>query len=325
MTAPSLSKPHRLSTNRSTLPGAGLPGLGLAGLGLAGLVLLPGCTPQPQPAAAPARTPMAQYSNGATGAVGYSQRVPDFATRNFTPFNRQDAAAIALREWRLFGTPVADEDPHNRPEPSTPAMKPERLPGLWQRVGEYWWIGQDPYENEASYTGRTTADGQLFDAAHDGNYAWSAAFISYVMRVAGANDRFAYSPNHATYINAAASGSVPGLGAQNPATYAPRLGDLLCVGRGRSANITYSMLPTPYGFPAHCGIVVSVNENGPPFGRQLSIVGGNVDDTVALTHVPTDGAGRVSDANGQSYDSRYPWLTVLTPGYEADQEPDSGY
>ena len=39
--------------------------------------------------------------------------------------------------------------------------------------------------------------------SQDGDYAWSAAFIDYVMRMAGAGDRFPYSPSHADYINEA--------------------------------------------------------------------------------------------------------------------------
>ncbi|MXV43871.1 DUF2272 domain-containing protein [Saccharibacter sp. 17.LH.SD] len=287
------------------------------------LFFLAGCSYTPR--TNPASTPTVQYANGQTGTLAYNDRVPDFASRNFTPFNRQDVAAIALREWRLFGMPVADEDPHDRPDPSSPAMKPERLPGLWQRVGEYWWIGQDPGENESHWTGRTDGEGRLFNAVHDGNYAWSAAFISYVMRVAGANDRFPYSPNHSTYINAAASGQNWGITAQNPASYTPKVGDILCVGRGRSRTVTFSMLPTSYGFPAHCGIVVTTGQNAPPFGQELSIVGGNVDDSVALTHVPTDSNGRVSTAEGASYDSRYPWCAILTPHYDATEEPDNGF
>lgn len=285
------------------------------------LLLLAGCASGNKP---PASGPMGQYADGSSTGWGYNTHVPDFATRNFTPFNRQDAAAIALREWRLFGSPIADEDPHDRPEPSSPAMKPERLPGLWQRIGEYWWIGQDPYETESRWTGKTDGDGRRFSMNRDGNYAWSAAFISYVMRIAGANERFPYSPNHATYINAAASGQNAGLTARNPADYAPRLGDLICVGRGRSRTITFSMLPTSYGFPAHCGIVVATDQNAEPFGREISIIGGNVDDSVSLTHVPTDAQGRLSTSDGTSYDSRYPWLVVLAVNYDADQEPDSG-
>lgn len=282
------------------------------------------CAPHPSTVGVtPAQTPVAQYRTG-SGPFGYDSHVPDFATRNFTPFNRQDVVAIALREWRLFGMPVNDDDPELRPEPTLASVKPERAPGLWQRVGEYWWIGQDPAETEVSWSGKYDAEGNRFPVAHDGHYAWSAAFISYVMRVAGANSRFPYSPNHSTYINAAASGQSSGLRAQNPANYVPRTGDLICVGRGGSRSVRYSQLPTSYGFPAHCGIVVATGQNGQPFGHQLSIIGGNIDDAVALTHVPTDAAGAISSQDGQSYDSRYPWLTVLQVLYDADSEPDAG-
>ncbi len=54
------------------------------------------------------------------------------------------------------------------------------------------------------------------------------------------------------------------------------------------------------------------------------MIGGNVMDAVALTHVPTDAAGRLADSSGQSYDSRYNWLTVLQVKYDAEQEPDAG-
>ncbi|WP_291364941.1 DUF2272 domain-containing protein [Acetobacter sp. UBA5411] len=281
------------------------------------------CASQPHNNPVPAQTPVAQYRNDA-GPLAYNPHVPDFASRNFTPFNRQDVVAISMREWRLFGMPVNDDDPELRPEPTVASVKPERAPGLWQRVGEYWWIGQDPQETESSWSGKYDADGRLFNFVHDGHYAWSAAFISYVMRVAGANDRFPYSPNHSTYINAAASGQSSGLRAHDPGSYVPKLGDLVCTGRGGSKSVRFSSLPTSYGFPAHCGIVVATGQNGQPFGHQLSIIGGNIDDAVALTHVPTDANGAIASADGHSYDSRYPWCTVLEVLYDAEQEPDAG-
>lgn len=278
------------------------------------------CAAQPTSGGSPSAT-----GAGASGAYGYTTHAPDFASRNFTPFNRQDVVAIAMREWRLFGSPVNDDDPEQRPEPQTAAIKPERAPGLWQRVGEYWWIGMDPDMTEVSWTGKHDGNGQLTDFVHDGNYAWSAAFISYVMRVAGANGRFPYSPNHSTYINAAASGQSPILRARNPSHYAPKAGDLICVGRGRAkTTVKFSSLPTSYGFPAHCGYVVATNQDGQPFGRQLSIIGGNIDDAVALTHVPTDTQGKISAPSGKSYDQRYPWCTVLEVLYDAETEPDAG-
>ncbi|QNT77867.1 DUF2272 domain-containing protein [Entomobacter blattae] len=268
--------------------------------------------------------PLQQHSSSAAGqAQSYTEgHVPDFATRNFEPFNRQDAIAIAMREWRLFNQPVDDDDPRTRPEPTSPAVKAERAPGLWQRVGEYWWAGINPYDSQVSYTGKHDSDGRVFNFTNDTRYAWSAAFISYVMRIAGANERFAYSPNHSTYINAAFTGAASGLTGRSPREYAPQPGDLICVGRGASRNLQFENLPTSYDFPSHCGLVVAINQNGPPFGHQLSIIGGNVDDSVALTHVPTDTNGLLADpTTGMSYDSRYPWFAVLQVHYDANEEP----
>lgn len=279
-------------------------------------VLLAGCaeTPLPAPQAKPSPAPVAQYRTY-QGPAGPDEHVPDFATRSFAPFTRQDAIAIALREWRLFGQPVDDDDPELRPDPAGPGVKPERLPGLWERVGEYWWIGQDPYEAEVSWTGKHDGNGTLFDLNRDGRYAWSAAFISYVMRVAGAGDRFPYAPNHSTYINAAASGSRAGLKAQDPASYAPRPGDLICAGRDSGRSVRFASLPTRNGFPAHCGLVVAQGRN------QVSMIGGNVDDAVTLTHVPAGPTGLLAGLDGTSLDSRYSWCVVLQVLYDADEEP----
>ncbi len=259
------------------------------------------------------QTPVAQYP-GAHGPNGPDLHVPDFVTRNFEPFTRADTMAIALREWRLFGEPVDDDDPEARPDPVGPSVKPERLPGLWQRVGEYWWIGQDPYESEVDWTGKHDSDGHSFDFQHDGRFAWSAAFISYVMRVSGAGARFPYSPNHATYINAAAAGTAAALRAHDPSLYAPALGDLICAGRGASRVIRFRNLPTRDLFPAHCGLVVA-REPG-----QVSIIGGNVDDAVTLTHVPVGPTGLLATADGSFYDTRYSWCAVLQVLYDAEGE-----
>jgi len=57
-------------------------------------------------------------------------RVPEFAAKPYEPFTREDTVAIALREWRLFGSVVDDDQGE-----AAPTQKPERQPGLWQRVG----------------------------------------------------------------------------------------------------------------------------------------------------------------------------------------------
>jgi len=249
----------------------------------------------------------------ACGAPPVNEHVPKFAMAHFEPFNRADTIAIALREWRLFGQPVDDEPPGARPVPA-PGDKPERQAGLWQRVGEYWWIGIGPGLGETAWTGKHDENGGLFPAADDGRYAWSAAFISYVMRIAGAGDRFPYSPNHATYVNAAAARSSPILEAYAPERYAPRPGDLICLGRFRAAALHFADLPTDYVWPGHCAIVAAMAPG------ELSVIGGNVDDAVTLIHVPVTANGLLANPDGSVLDTRYPWFVILRVRYDAEAE-----
>ena len=234
---------------------------------------------------------------------------PPFARVPYEQFSRAAVVAIALREWRLFGQPIDDDPPGTRPTPP-PEDKPEREQGLWQRVGEYWWLGLNADAPESTWTGKHDGNGHEFSADADGDYAWSAAFISYVMRIAGAGSRFPYSADHADYINIAkemATGTTSGwlLTAERPQAYAPAPGDLICTGRGRAAALRYDDLPTAR-FPAHCDIVVDTSVPG-----QIAVIGGNVDDAVTLKHVPVTPDGKLASPDGTVLDTRYPWMTVL--------------
>ncbi len=231
--------------------------------------------------------------------------VPDFAARPYVPFNREDAVAIALREWRLFGSL---SDAPGAPEPA--AAKPERAPGLWERVGEYWWLGLGGKGRDARWTGKHDANGNVFPAADDERYAWSAAFISYVMRIAGAGDRFPYSANHAAYVNAAAAGTSPILKAHAPQSYTPKLGDLLCFGRDWAAHLRFSDLPTRGFWPGHCAIVVARQAD------VLSVVGGNEEDAVTMDHVGIAADGRLLSVDGSTE-----WPIVIEIRYDAETEP----
>jgi hypothetical protein len=242
------------------------------------------------------------------------RRVPPFAATPYEPFVRANAVAIATREWRLFGS-LIDEASLEGWEAGSPLEKPERLPGLWQRVGEYWWLGQNPDEAASAWTGKHDAGGAVFPFTDDERYAWSAAFISYVMRIAGAGDRFPYSPNHATYVNAAAAGRSSILRAEPPESYAPKLGDLICRGRYRAADLTFRDLPTSYTWPGHCAVVVSGTSG------ILDVIGGNVEDAVRLTHVPVTERGTLGNPGEPVLDQRYRWFVVLRVLYDAEAEP----
>jgi hypothetical protein len=239
--------------------------------------------------------------------------VPPFARKPYEPFDRAAAVAIALREWRLFDRPVRDAAPGEMQPPEAGA-KPERQQGLWQRVGEYWWLGLGDDDRERGWTGEHDERGHLFPPDQDGDYAWSAAFISYVMRMAGAGPRFPYSSAHAVYINAARKasfGPIAGarLWAERPDLYAPQPGDLICQGRGGARRIRFEDLPAGR-FPGHCDIVVGVTSG------EITVIGGNVDDTVALTHVPATAEGRLAGPDRIVLDKRYPWFVVVRVLYE---------
>jgi len=237
---------------------------------------------------------------GLAGCAAPAGHAPPFATKPFEPLNRQDTVAIALREWRLFGSPVDDEG-----APS--AQKPERLPGLWERVGEYWWIGLKPDAPEVAWTGKHDGNGRVFPASVDGDYAWSAAFISYVMRIAGAGDRFPYSPNHATYVNAAVAGKTPLLRAHPPESYRPKPGDLVCNAREWARGLRFSDLPTSSLWPGHCDMVVAVES------KDIAVVGGNVHDEVNMRHLPLAADGTIPEGSGL--------LAILEVRYDAEAEP----
>jgi hypothetical protein len=242
-------------------------------------------------------------------------QVPAFARKPYEPISRAAVVAIALREWRLFGQPVDDDPPGTRPRP-LPDEKPERQPGLWQRVGEYWWTALGPDDKEGLWTGKHDEFGLEFDASQDGGFAWSAAFISYVMRVAGAGAAFPYSGAHSDYINVArqmADGQTAGylVTAARPEAYAPQPGDLICEGRGRAHTLRYDDLPTPGHFPGHCDIVVQAAPGA------LSVIGGNVDDAVTMKHVPVTPDGKLAEPDGTVLDTRYPWMVVLRVLYPA--------
>jgi len=230
--------------------------------------------------------------------------VPPFADVPYQRFSRAAVVAIAMREWRLFGSQVNDDNHLNWD-------KPERNEGLWQRVGEYWFVGMNQGAPEQRWTGKHDGNGHEFAPEDDGHYAWSAAFVSYVMRIAGAGKAFPYAADHAFYINAAKRmtlGRDHGwlVTAERPNAYAPLPGDLICHGRGSAESLHYDDLPTAELFTSHCDIVVDVSKPG-----VIAVIGGNVQDTVTMRHIPVTANGKLAGPDGVVLDKQQTWMTVL--------------
>lgn len=238
---------------------------------------------------------------------------PPFARMSYAGFSRTEAIAIARQEWRLFGRPVYDDPPRDGADPD-PDDAPSRSPGEWERVGEYWWLGQDADRRESAWTGLHDETGREIPDRQIGFYPWSAAFISYVMRTAGAGGRFPYAASHYVYIDIAKDmtlGRTSGwaLYAERVDAYAPVPGDLICFSRASRRPMTYDRLPAPR-FAAHCDMVVARGKG------QISVIGGNVNHAVTMKHVPVTADGRLADSRGDVLDTRYPWFVVLRIQYD---------
>lgn len=252
--------------------------------------------------------PSAPLVVAGSAATPDDSHIPPYARRPYQPFSRNAAVQIALREWRAFGSPVVyagEELPYDA----------ERADGLWQRVGDYWWLGLAIGAADQGITGKHDQNGQAFPTSQDGNYAWSAVFIDYIMRMAGAGHRFPYSPLHADYINAAKQAALGerrdlAIVAEPPESYAPQPGDSVCMWRG-SRPIHFADLPTDR-FPAHCDIVVATRPG------MVDGLGGNVANTVALWHIPATADGRLVGPDGIAIDPNHPWFVVLRVNYDSN-------
>jgi len=245
--------------------------------------------------------------------VAQSGHSPPFARMSYERFSRAEAIAIATQEWRLFGQTVYDDPPRTDSDPEADE-KPNRAPGAWERIGEYWWLGQDANRRESAWTGMHDENGQEIEDGRDGYYAWSAAFISYVMRTAGAGARFPYAPAHYAYIDIAKDMKLNrtsgwAIVAERVDAYAPVPGDLICYWRSSKRPLTYDRLPVRR-FAAHCDMVVSREK------EQISVIGGNVNHAVTMKHVPVTSDGRLGETANGVLDTRYPWFVVLRVLYD---------
>jgi Uncharacterized protein conserved in bacteria (DUF2272) len=227
-------------------------------------------------------------------------QIPPYAKQPYQPFSREAAVQIALREWRAFGQKIILS-----PDQPESADSEERDEGLWQRVGDYWFQGLDYGSPESGWTGKHDAHGVEFPRSVDGNFAWSAAFIDYVMRMAGAGNRFPYAPAHSDYIDAARTRTDLAITALPISGYAPQLGDLICMWRANHP-VRFEDLPAGH-FPGHCDIVVAQHPGSLP--GTIDVIGGNLDNAVALKHVPVGPAGLVNDPD-------YPYFVVLKVAYQ---------
>jgi hypothetical protein len=121
------------------------------------------------------------------------------------------------------------------------------------------------------------------------NEAWSAAFISYIMKKAGAKDSFKYSPSHSVYIVDAIKNKKENKGSwkgYKPEEVRVAKGDLVCY--ARQNGVSYD---TTNRYLSHCDIVNNIDKkNG-----FITAIGGNVSDSVRESKYDISKEGIVTD------------------------------
>lgn len=181
-----------------------------------------------------------------------------------------DAIAHVAREqfrrWRPGGGPALTE--------TSAAASPI--------LREYYRVG----------VGTTVTDAQLRSTTYQAAHPWSAVFVSYVMRTAGAGSGFHYSPAHQSYIRAARRNRLNGTTASpfwafRATEVAPRVGDLVCAARSGS-GATYDNIGDARYRATHCDVVTDVQP-----GR-IRVVGGNVNQTVGEKWLTTRPDGKLT-------------------------------
>jgi len=143
---------------------------------------------------------------------------------------------------------------------------------VYENLKKYWQEGADMFWTKTKMI----------------NEAWSAAFISYVMKKAGAGDNFKYSPSHSVYIrdaikNRKEENDNPFKG-YRPEEVKVVKGDLVCYPRQKGVGYD-----TTGAYASHCDLVVDVQ-------KDVAIaVGGNVSNSVSKTEYSLDSHGKVNE------------------------------
>ncbi len=123
---------------------------------------------------------------------------------------------------------------------------------------------------------------------------WSAVFVSWVMRTAGASaTEFKASTAHSRFVFWSIRNKQNNTGhfwGHRLATYAPKVGDIIQNNRGNQ-TIDYDFAAAHEAYQSHSAIIVNLGSDSN--GRFAITVGGNEGDTVGRKRVALDSQGHV--------------------------------
>ena len=129
--------------------------------------------------------------------------------------------------------------------------------------------------------------------------AWSAVFVSWCVREAGASDeQFVFSMRHGDFVHAAIANAARGKGVfhgRRIEQYPPKVGDLLQNNRA-GHRYDFEHAASHRRYESHSAIVVEVGADNR--GGYLRTIGGNEGDGIGLKEVRLDTDGLVRNADG---------------------------
>jgi len=144
---------------------------------------------------------------------------------------------------------------------------------MYDKIKAYWNEGTDTFWSKTKMI----------------NEAWSAAFISYVMKKSGAGNDFKYSNSHSVYITDAIKNrkeqNKKKFKGYKPTEVKVEKGDLVCY--ARQGDVDYD---STGAYISHCDLVVDVNNN------KATAIGGNVSNSVSKTIVALDQNNKIKDS-----------------------------
>tara|TARA_R110000744_G_scaffold213660_2_gene332530 strand:- start:5316 stop:5960 length:645 start_codon:yes stop_codon:yes gene_type:complete len=150
----------------------------------------------------------------------------------------------------------------------------ELSPETAQILKQYWKDG----------VGLNFSDDEVLSSDFQSTWAWSAAFISWIMKVSGAKN-FPAHQTHAHYVRATMDNTLKDKGefkAYSLEDEKPAASDIVCKRRG---NSTATFGNVPVGDTLHCDIVTDV------FDGYIEVVGGNANNRVEKSKLTIDKKG----------------------------------
>ncbi|MFN0090208.1 MAG: DUF2272 domain-containing protein [Acidimicrobiales bacterium] len=252
-----------------------------------------------------------------SGAAGGGASGAPAEARSAKPQRVDPAAVAALARLARYITLAGGDAFELRPDPvqhetapaSTAWAQVRRRAASLARREHAYWAGNNLTETKPA--GIARVERYLIDGlghspksaaaqARDPNYAWSAAFISYVLRRAGAGRAFEYSGAHRVFVAKAKQRRLAGdttapIWAYRITERAPRVGDLIAAARCSNdklrCGVTYDTVsPRPYWY-MHSDLVVDLGRDAD--GRYATVIGGNVNQRVGRKRIALDDAGFV--------------------------------